>query len=222
MHLKQLAVIPCLAALTQAFTFTVTVGIDETNGKQGIGFDPSTIVPAAGDTITFTFALPSYIKNPTSAQHSATQSTFESPCTPKDGGFDTGAQNTGSENDNTGSSFSLTVNDTQPLWFFSSVGADCRSGMVLSVNPPTSGDMTAAAFKQKALSSSGTTPPASSPGVTSSSSGEPSPSESSSGSTPSNTAAAQPTSNSASSVSAWNAIVAGAAMVGFGALTAVL
>lgn len=68
MHLKQLAVIPCLAALTQAFTFTVssvlvgglevsesscgqvTVGIDETNGKQGIGFDPSTIVPAGKDS----------------------------------------------------------------------------------------------------------------------------------------------------------------------------
>ena len=74
----------------------VTVGIDETNGHQGLGFDPSTIFPAgrsitpmnnarvliavqcpasipAGDTITFTFQLPGYIKDPQAVQHSATR-----------------------------------------------------------------------------------------------------------------------------------------------------
>lgn len=64
--------------LAQAFTFTVsdassvrhcelgslthislkvTVGIDETNGKQGIGFDPSTIVPA-GEGVPSGFPWP--------------------------------------------------------------------------------------------------------------------------------------------------------------------
>ena len=48
----------------------------------------------AGDTIEFTFQLPGYVKNGTDAQHTATQSTFETPCTPKEGGFDTGLQTT--------------------------------------------------------------------------------------------------------------------------------
>ncbi|KAI0789905.1 hypothetical protein C8Q75DRAFT_763129 [Abortiporus biennis] len=162
-----------LLYLANAFTFTVTVGIDETNGHQGIGFDPSAITPAVGDTIAFTYQLPSYIKSPASTQHSATQSTFDDPCTPMAGGFDTGVQSTGSANDNTGSTFELLVNDTQPLWFFSSVGDDCKSGMVLAVNPPTSGDQTAAAFKAKAEASSGspatTSPAASSPATSGSS-----------------------------------------------------
>ncbi|KAI0077079.1 hypothetical protein K474DRAFT_1662178 [Panus rudis PR-1116 ss-1] len=145
-----------LLGLANAFQYTVTVGIDETDGQPGLGFDPSTIRPAAGDTITFTFALPEYLKNPPSIQHSATQSTFDNPCTPKEGGFDTGIQSTGSVNSNTGASFDLLVNDTNPLWFFSSANQDCKSGMVLSVNPPVTGDQTAAAFKAKAQASSGT------------------------------------------------------------------
>lgn len=50
----------------------------------------------------------------------------------------------------------LQVNDTQPLWFFSAANSDCKSGMVLAVNPPTSGE-TAAAFMQNAEASTGTT-----------------------------------------------------------------
>lgn len=33
------------------------------------------------------------------------------------GGFDTGIHETGSVNSNTGDSFNLIVNDTQPLWY---------------------------------------------------------------------------------------------------------
>ncbi|KAI0091101.1 hypothetical protein BDY19DRAFT_682362 [Irpex rosettiformis] len=230
MILKRIAIIPSVIALAQAFTFTVTVGIDETNGHQGIGFDPSTIVPAAGDTIVFTYALPEYIKNPPSVQHSATQSTFDAPCTPKEGGFDTGVQNTGSVNDNTGTSFSLTVNNTDPLWFFSSVGSDCKDGMVLAVNPPTTGDQTAAAFKAKAMGSSGSQQTSASSGTSPSSatpSGSVSATQSSGGSTVSSSTAAQPTgssaSSSASSVSAWTAVLAGtAAMLVFGVGNAVV
>ncbi|TCD66445.1 hypothetical protein EIP91_001382 [Steccherinum ochraceum] len=58
--------------LVNAAVYTVTVGIVELDGKPGLGFDPSSIRPAVGDTITFTFALPEYVKNPTSTQHSAT------------------------------------------------------------------------------------------------------------------------------------------------------
>lgn len=57
-----------VAAMTQAFTYTVrlnevmleqclrdpcqvTVGIDETTGHQGVGFDPSTIMPTGKPSI---------------------------------------------------------------------------------------------------------------------------------------------------------------------------
>jgi len=169
--LVYLAVLTGLLVSANAFTYTVTVGIDETNGQQGIGFDPSAIRPAAGDTITFNFQLPAYIKSPSSVQHSATQSTFDAPCTPVSGGFDTGIQTTGSVNTNTGLTFNLIVNDTQPLWFFSSANNDCKSGMVLAVNPPLSGDQTAAAFKQNAMSSSGPVSTSSEPTSTASNTG---------------------------------------------------
>ncbi|GJE94574.1 cupredoxin domain-containing protein [Phanerochaete sordida] len=156
-----------LCGLAQAFTYTVTIGIDETNGQQGIGFDPSAIRPSPGDTITFTYALPEYLKNPPPVQHSATQSTFDNPCTAMSGGFDTGVHETGWVSSSTGDSFNLVVNDTQPLWFFSSVGDDCKQGMVLAVNPPLSGDQTADAFKQKAMLST-STPSATAPSSSSS------------------------------------------------------
>jgi len=135
-----------LAAIANAATFTVTVGIKETDGQQGLGYDPSAILPQAGDTIEFTFQLPSYIKNGTDAQHTATQSTFEAPCTPKEGGFDTGLQTTTVTG---GKSFTLLVNDTQPLWFYSYANSDCNAPMVLAVNPPLTGQ-SAASFQEAA------------------------------------------------------------------------
>jgi hypothetical protein len=147
----------------------------------------------AGDTIEFTFQLPSYIKNPISVQHTVTQSTFENPCSPKLGGFDTGIQTT----DTTGPSFTLAVCMTQFKYlpahnrnprstilnhygsycaltgcfkclinfsdrrFYSYTNKDCNSGMVLAVNPPTSGQ-TAAAFQDAAKSATIITPTSSS------------------------------------------------------------
>lgn len=72
------------------------------NSQKGVGFDPSVIYPVAGDSIVFEFR---------SGQHSAVgesttvkllhaicllgscvESTFDQPCTPKQGGFDSGVQ----------------------------------------------------------------------------------------------------------------------------------
>lgn len=139
--------------------YTVTVGIDETTGDQGLGFDPTSIRPNVGDTITFTFAMNEWIKEPKTVQHSATQSTFEAPCTPLKGGFDTGVHNTGSVHTNTGDSFDFPITSTDPLWFYSSVGNDCKTGMVFAVNPPLSGAQTYAAFHEAARASNGAQQP---------------------------------------------------------------
>jgi len=167
--------------VVHAATFTVTVGIKETDGQQGLGFDPSAIVPQAGDTIEFAFQLPNYIKNGTDIQHTATQSTFEAPCTPKEGGFDTGLQTTTASG---GKSFTLHVNDTQPLWFYSYANSDCNAPMVLAVNPLSTGQ-TAAAFQEAAKTAKINRP--TSPSSSSSSSSEPSTTSTGTGSGPTST-----------------------------------
>ncbi|KAH8101013.1 hypothetical protein BXZ70DRAFT_907149 [Cristinia sonorae] len=169
--LSKIATLIPLVGLAQAAVFTVTVGIVETDGKPGLGFDPSSIRPSAGDTITFTYQFAEWVKDPPTNQHTATQSTFENPCTPLPGGFDTGIQTTGSILKGTGASFDLAVNNTDPLWFFSAANQDCKAGMVLSVNPPLSGEQTAAAFVERAKASTPAPPPSSSSSGTSSGAG---------------------------------------------------
>ncbi|KAJ6542723.1 hypothetical protein B0H19DRAFT_1171627 [Mycena capillaripes] len=121
--------------------FTVGVGKDETTGKKGLGFDPSSINPQVGDFIVFEFR---------SGSHSAVQSTFENPCTPN-GGFNSGVETV---DDSLAvdapdlPTVRLLVNDTQPLWFFDQAGGLCNKGAVLSVNP--SATQTDAAFKANA------------------------------------------------------------------------
>ncbi|KAJ7576983.1 hypothetical protein C8J56DRAFT_972054 [Mycena floridula] len=129
------------STLVSASVFTVGVGKDETTGKLGIGFDPSVIVPHAGDTVTFVFQ---------SGEHSVVQSSFEHPCTPS-GNFDSGVQTVSSSTlvDASGlPEVTLTINDTQPLWFFDQAGGDCAKGGVLAMNPTA--DQTSAAFKDNA------------------------------------------------------------------------
>jgi len=181
MFSKSLVALSALVPAALGAVYTVTVGIVEIDGQPGRGFDPSSIRPSSGDTIHFTFSLPEYVKNPPSVQHSATQSTFDTPCTPMSGGFDSGVQTTGSANTNTGNTFELQVNSTDPIWFYSSASGDCGSGMVLSVNPPLTGEQTAAAFVERAKQQGGGTPPdsSSSGAPASSSSGAPESSSSS-------------------------------------------
>lgn len=128
-----------LIGVAAASDFRVTLGISQVSGQVGIGFDPNRIVPSPGDTITFTWLIPSYIQNPPTGSYSATQSTFENPCTPMAGGFDSGPQTTGPESAGQAPTMTFTVKDNQPLYFFSKVGDQCKQGMVLGVNSPAVG-----------------------------------------------------------------------------------
>ncbi|KAJ7353656.1 hypothetical protein DFH08DRAFT_69442 [Mycena albidolilacea] len=135
--------------------FTVGVGKDENTGKKGLGFDPSSIHPAAGDFIVWEFR---------SGSHSAVQSTFDNPCTPMDGGFNSGVQTVA---DSLGvdapglPTVRLLVNDSQPLWFFDQAGGLCTQGAVISVNP--SATQTDAGFKANAASAVASNTTSSSP-----------------------------------------------------------
>ncbi|KAJ6536176.1 hypothetical protein B0H19DRAFT_897661, partial [Mycena capillaripes] len=86
-------------------------------------FSPSNITAKAGDTVNFQFL---------SNNHSVTQSSFASPCTP--GGLDSGFQFVAPGATNL-PEFSFNVADaSKPLFFFSAQTAYCQKGMVFSVN----------------------------------------------------------------------------------------
>ncbi|KAF9464838.1 hypothetical protein BDZ94DRAFT_1161262 [Collybia nuda] len=137
--------------------FLVGVGKDETTGSKGIGFDPSVIHPVVGDIISWEFR---------SGQHSVVQSTFENPCT-SNGGINTGVQ-TVADNlpvDAPGlPTFKVTVNSTDPLWFFDEAGGLCNKGAVLAVNPTST--QTAPAFKENAAKEPTSPPPSTTSGDT--------------------------------------------------------
>ncbi|KAF8319398.1 hypothetical protein DL93DRAFT_2164605 [Clavulina sp. PMI_390] len=118
-------------------------------GSGGLAFGPQTVAAAAGDIITFTFA----------GTHTATQVAFDTPCSPLSGGFDSGTLGPGQ-------TFSVRVNDTDPIWISCQVPNHCKAGMVFAINAPSSGDNTFKIFQSNAEGKSGspstTSPPASS------------------------------------------------------------
>ncbi|KAJ7875344.1 hypothetical protein B0H14DRAFT_3437242 [Mycena olivaceomarginata] len=128
----------------------------KTPGKRASDSTPPLSTPAAGDFIVWEFR---------SGSHSAVQSTFDNPCTPMDGGFNSGCRLYVSDSlgvDAPGlPSVRLLVNDSQPLWFFDQAGGLCTQGAVISVNP--SATQTDAAFKANAASAVASNTTSSSP-----------------------------------------------------------
>ncbi|KAF8508391.1 Cupredoxin [Gautieria morchelliformis] len=122
-----LAAIPA-AVLGEVHTVTVGAG-----GQ--LAFNPSNITAAAGDQINFEFQA----KN-----HSATQSTFASPCTKAmfNGslGVNSGFMPIPANSTIANGSFptwSITINNTTPLWFYCAQKtpvSHCQMGMVFSIN----------------------------------------------------------------------------------------
>ncbi|KAF7791283.1 hypothetical protein EIP86_002297 [Pleurotus ostreatoroseus] len=103
--------------------FPVTVG-----GPGVLQFTPSTITGAnPGDTVTFTFKQ---------SNHTATQSTFYSPCQMAPDGFDTGFIPVPDNNtDGPFPTIQYTVQDTNPVWVYCRQLDHCLQGMVFAINP---------------------------------------------------------------------------------------
>jgi len=103
-------------------------------GNGALAYSPNSIVAAVGDTVEFHFYPP---------EHSVAQSSFDAPCVPSgptaffSGPF---SQSSG-QNANV---FTLTINDTNPIWFYCAVPTHCESGMAGVINPPTGNDTIAA------------------------------------------------------------------------------
>jgi len=103
----------------------VTVGMD---GK--LSFNPEAISAHVGDQVVYHF----YPKN-----HTVTQSSFANPCGPKNGGIDSGFQPVMANQTDSLPTFTVTVNDTNPIWIYckqaaNTVNSHCGQGMVHAIN----------------------------------------------------------------------------------------
>ncbi|KAF5393530.1 hypothetical protein D9757_000570 [Collybiopsis confluens] len=114
-------------------THNITVGV---NGQ--LAFGPSNITAAIGDIVEFTFLA----KN-----HSVIQSSFSTPCTPLENGFNLGFQSVAANT--TGPTLSITINNTTPIWGYcgqTSPVSHCGSGMVFAINAVETGANNFATF----------------------------------------------------------------------------
>ncbi|KAG7444601.1 Cupredoxin [Guyanagaster necrorhizus] len=126
---------------TYGSTYNVTVGA---NGK--FAYDPEYVYAAPGDVINFIFEP----KN-----HTVTQSSFEAPCVPLNGGINSGFVPVAPDNKYL-SAFQVKVVDDNPVWFHCEQTGHCGAGMVFAINPPPG---TFDQFKALAIATGGPFPP---------------------------------------------------------------
>ncbi|KAI1321912.1 hypothetical protein F5Y16DRAFT_413577 [Xylariaceae sp. FL0255] len=135
------------SSLASAASYIVTVGAGGL-----LQFDPPTLTAQIGDTITYKF----FSKN-----HAVAQSTFADPCHLQENGIFSGFTPNNSSTIAAPTDFTITINDTTPLWFYcpQTTGNHCQSGMVHSINAPATGN-TFAAYQAKAkTAATPSTPP---------------------------------------------------------------
>ncbi|KAF7339357.1 hypothetical protein MSAN_02149600 [Mycena sanguinolenta] len=121
-----------LALLPFVVSTTIDVQVGGPNGT--LVFSPTAVSANVGDQVVFHF-------NP--KNHSVFQSSFADPCGLKDGGFASPffpvAANSSVD---TRPTYSVTVNDTSPIWVFCDQAANtpashCGQGMVFAINCPS-------------------------------------------------------------------------------------
>jgi len=98
------------------------------NKAGNLTFDPNSLTAAPGSEIEFIFYP---------ADHSVAEASFAEPCQPLNGsvGFFSGAQKVAAGSvDST--VYTITVNNTSPIWFYCATAKHCQSGMVGVINPP--------------------------------------------------------------------------------------
>ncbi|RVD85416.1 uncharacterized protein DFL_003739 [Arthrobotrys flagrans] len=96
-------------------------------------FEPATLKAATGDTVVFEF-------HPST--HSVARGTFDKPCQPLEkGGFYSGFLRV--SGDAKSPTFTIKVEDSNPIWYYCTVGKHCQGGMVGVINPGPKDDLKA-------------------------------------------------------------------------------
>ncbi|THH10500.1 hypothetical protein EW145_g1281 [Phellinidium pouzarii] len=107
-------------------THTVVVGLE------GSFYDPPTTDALEGDKIMFLFS---------GVIHGVTQSSFDAPCSPLQGGFSSGLTGTNNTPNAPIPVWELTIsNVSETIWFFCEATqpeSHCQAGMVGAINPPS-------------------------------------------------------------------------------------
>lgn len=103
-----------LTGLVAAKTVEVKVG---DGGKK---FTPNEIKAEVDDEVVFKFA-----KN----GHDVSESSFDSPCQPKNNATWSGKLGKGD-------SFTIKIENTDPIWLYCSQGNHCKKGMTAAINAP--------------------------------------------------------------------------------------
>jgi plastocyanin len=122
--------------------------VDIQVGAAALTYSPEAIFAQPGDQVVFHF----HAKN-----HTVTQSSFASPCGAKAGGISSGFMPVAANQTDNLPTFTVTVNDTNPIWIYCSQGANtaashCGAGMVFSINCGPDGSANSfTSFKASAL-----------------------------------------------------------------------
>ncbi|KAF3352623.1 hypothetical protein VdG1_08789 [Verticillium dahliae VDG1] len=99
-------------------------------GESGLTFDPAEVTAAVGDVVEFHFYPQA---------HSVAQSSFDSPCQPLNTtGFFSGPVRV--QSGVSDQVFSVTVENTNPQWYYCATGQHCQNGMVGVINAPVERD----------------------------------------------------------------------------------
>ncbi|KAJ5151308.1 Cupredoxin [Penicillium canariense] len=133
------------SAKSSASSATQTVDV----GENSLVFDPDTIHVAPGGKVEFHF----YPGN-----HSVVQASFDNPCHPlSETSFFSGFFP--ATNGESSTTFTLTVNDTAPIWFYCGQPGHCQGRMVGVINPTTGSSDTLDEFKKAASNANGDSVP---------------------------------------------------------------
>ncbi|KAG9515639.1 hypothetical protein KCU93_g9428, partial [Aureobasidium melanogenum] len=117
-------------------------------GEGGLVFSPNSTTAAVGDTVTFHF----YPR-----AHGVVRSSYPSPCAAIDNGFNSGFVQVASGESAT--TFTITINNTDPIWYYCPQGDHCQAGMVGVINPPSSGNQNIDGFINAASTAGSSTVP---------------------------------------------------------------
>lgn len=114
MHVKPVLGALALTGLVAAKQIEVKVG------EGGKKFVPNEIEAEVDDEVVFNFV---------DGGHDVSESSFDSPCQPKDGGIWSGALDSGK-------SFTVKIENTDPIYLYCSQGNHCKKGMTAAINAP--------------------------------------------------------------------------------------
>ncbi|KAI1182332.1 Cupredoxin [Nemania serpens] len=144
------------AAETTVGTATVPAGVTTTvagtgathsvqvGGSAGLAYSPSEIKAAVGDMVIFTFM---------SQNHTVTQSSFDTPCDPLQGGLNSGFNPNPNNTIVPAPQVAMQVMTDKPTWFYCAQTGHCGKGMVFSINPTAA--KTQAMFQAMAIQQKG-------------------------------------------------------------------